>query len=59
MLASPFYHKLHIVQLRVMYRLTGQKLFADFANQWQAYAGRWSNRSRALCYKSIFKLCYY
>jgi len=59
MLASPFYHRLHIVQLRVMYRLTGQKLFADFADQWQAYADRWSNRARALCYKSVFKLCYY
>jgi hypothetical protein len=59
MLASPFYHKLHIVQLRVMYRLTGQKLFADFADRWQAYADHSFNRVRALCYKSIFKLCYY
>ena len=59
MLASPFYHQLHIVQLRVMYRLTGQKLFAEFADRWQAYADRWSNRARALCYKSVFKLCYY
>jgi hypothetical protein len=59
MLASPFYHKLHIVQLRVMYRLSGQKLFADFADRWQTYADRWSNRVRALCYKSVFKLCYY
>ncbi len=59
MLASPFYHKLHIVQLSVMYRLTGQKLFAEFADRWQAYADRWSNRVRALCYKSVFKLCYY
>jgi heparosan-N-sulfate-glucuronate 5-epimerase len=59
MLASSFYHKLHIVQLRVMYRLTGQKLFADFADRWQAYADHSPNRVRALCYKSIFKLCYY
>jgi hypothetical protein len=59
MLASPFYHNLHIVQLRVMYRLTGQKLFADFADRWQAYANHWSNRARALCYKSVFKLCFY
>jgi len=59
MLASPFYHKLHIVQLRVMYRLTGHKLFADFADRWQAYADRWLNRARALCYKSLFKLWYY
>jgi heparosan-N-sulfate-glucuronate 5-epimerase len=59
MVASPFYHQLHIVQLRVMYRMTGDKLFADYAHRWQAYALSWSNRTRALCYKSVFKLCYY
>ena len=28
MTASPFYHRLHIVQLRVMHRLTGENKFA-------------------------------
>ncbi len=59
MVASPFYHELHIVQLRVVFRLTGDKLFADYADRWQAYAESWSNRARAVCYKSVFKLCYY
>jgi heparosan-N-sulfate-glucuronate 5-epimerase len=59
MAASPFYHQLHIVQLRVMYRLTGEQLFADYANRWQAYSESRRNRVRALCYKSVFKLCYY
>ncbi len=59
MVASPFYHQLHIVQLRIMHRLTGDTVFAEYADRWQRYAARWPNRLRALCYKSLFKLCYY
>jgi heparosan-N-sulfate-glucuronate 5-epimerase len=59
MVASRFYHQLHIVQLRVMHRLTGEDAFARFADRWEGYARSRSNRARALCYKSAFKLCYY
>jgi heparosan-N-sulfate-glucuronate 5-epimerase len=59
MVASPFYHQLHIVQLRVMHRLTGEEEFADVADRWESYGRSRSKRTRALCYKSIFKLCYY
>lgn len=59
MLASSFYHRLHIVQLRVMHRLTGDKGFADYADRWEGYAQSRSRRTRALCYKGAFKLCYY
>jgi heparosan-N-sulfate-glucuronate 5-epimerase len=59
MVASPFYHRLHIVQLRVMHRLTGDETFTRFADKWEAYARSRAKRSRALCYKSAFKLCYY
>jgi heparosan-N-sulfate-glucuronate 5-epimerase len=59
MLASPFYHRLHIVQLRVMSRLTGDARFAEVAEHWEGYAQRRSNRTRALVEKSIFKLLYY
>jgi heparosan-N-sulfate-glucuronate 5-epimerase len=59
MLASAFYHQLHIVQLRVMHRLTGDKVFADYADRWEGYAQSRSRRTRALCYKGAFKLCYY
>jgi hypothetical protein len=59
MVASPFYHQLHIVQLRVMHRLTGEEKFLRVADRWAAYARSRSNRTRALCYKSAFKLCYY
>ena len=59
MTASPFYHRLHIVQLRVMHRLTGEDKFASVADRWERYARSRSKRTRALCYKSAFKLCYY
>jgi len=59
MLASPFYHRLHIVQLRVMAKLTGEPMFSEFAERWSRYQESRMKRSRALVYKSVFKLCYY
>ncbi len=59
MLASPFYHQLHIVQLRVMSKLTGDARFAAVAERWEGYAQRRSNRTRALVEKSVFKLLHY
>jgi hypothetical protein len=59
MVASPFYHQLHIVQLRVTHQITGLALLADTANRWESYSRNWANRMRALVYKSVFKLCYY
>jgi heparosan-N-sulfate-glucuronate 5-epimerase len=59
MVASAFYHQLHIVQLRVMHRLTGEEKFTRIADRWDGYTRSRSNRTRALCYKSAFKLCYY
>lgn len=59
MLASPFYHRLHIVQLRVMEKLTGDRRFEEAAQRWERYAGRFVNRTRAWTEKSAFKLLYY
>jgi heparosan-N-sulfate-glucuronate 5-epimerase len=59
MLASPFYHRLHIVQLRVLHRLTREEIFAQYADRWEKYAQSPGKRTRALCYKGAFKLCYY
>ena len=59
MLASPFYHRLHIVQLRVMAKLTGQPRFAEVAQRWEGYMRSRINRARALVGKSAFKLLYY
>jgi heparosan-N-sulfate-glucuronate 5-epimerase len=59
MVASPFYHLLHVVQLRIMYRLTGEETFSRYADRWEAYARSRTKRTRALCYKGAFKICYY
>jgi heparosan-N-sulfate-glucuronate 5-epimerase len=59
MVASPFYHQLHVVQLRVLHRMTGDEIFARYADRWEAFAHSRAKRTRALCYKSAFKLCYY
>ena len=59
MLASPFYHRLHIVQLRVMSNLTGDTRFAAVAERWEGYAKSRGNRARALIAKSVFKLLHY
>ena len=59
MVASPFYHRLHILQLRVMHRLTGENKFAEVADRWEGYSASRIKRARALAYKSLFKLCYY
>jgi len=59
MLASPFYHQLHIVQLQVMHFLTGEDLFLQYAERWESYRRSRSKRTRALCYKAVFKICHY
>ena len=59
MVASIFYHKLHIVQLRVMYRLSSEDIFREKANKWDSYLKSPFNRRRALLQKAIFKVLYY
>jgi hypothetical protein len=59
MLASPFYHSLHIVQLKVLHWLTGNEVFASLADLWESYLRSRSKWTRALVHKAVFKLLYY
>tara|TARA_B100002052_G_scaffold295397_1_gene321824 strand:- start:64 stop:1035 length:972 start_codon:yes stop_codon:yes gene_type:complete len=59
MLASPFYHKLHIVQLKIMTKLTGITLFEQTAKKWSNYFNSGFNYYRALFVKSLFKIFHY
>jgi hypothetical protein len=59
MLASRYYHTLHITQLQVMHRLTGIQLFADTAMRFQLYLDSPSNRANAFARKALFKLRHY
>jgi len=59
MVASSFYHSLHIVQLRVMHLLTGEPIFRETAERWEEYRGSFFKRKRAWIQKALFKVCYY
>ncbi len=59
MIASPFYHQLHVVQLEVMYKITGEQIFKKCADRWAFYQERPGNRWRATIQKVIFKVFYY
>lgn len=56
MLASRYYHTLHITQLQVMHRLTGIDAFAEYSTRFQSYLDSPSNQLRAFARKAIFKL---
>lgn len=34
LIASPFYHNLHIAQMQAMYQLTGEQIFDAYAKRW-------------------------
>ncbi len=59
MMASPFYHALHIVQLQVMHWLTGEEIFQKYALKWEGYRRSFLKRNRALAHKIVFKVLYY
>jgi len=57
--ASPFYHKLHIVQLKIMYKLTKQDVFKEMADKWESYSHSSYNKTKAFLFKVLFKLKYF
>jgi heparosan-N-sulfate-glucuronate 5-epimerase len=59
MLASPFYHRLHVSQLRITARLLEQPELGTWADRWDRYAASNACAKRALAYKALFKVLYY
>lgn len=55
-ICSPFYHSLHIAQLKVMYNLTGNFIYRDFAKKFEKYQASGFNRRRAFIKKAIQKI---
>ena len=55
-ISSPFYHKLHISQLQVMYKLTGEKNFIEYANKFSSYYKNWFYRKIAFVIKARQKI---
>ncbi len=58
-IASRYYHSLHIVQLKIMYRLTGREFFGQYAGKWTDYRKSKLNRYLATAWKAAFKIMYY
>lgn len=59
MLASFFYHNLHVKQLNVLYSLTGELEYKLFSKKWDEYQKSLVNKARALFHKIYFKIRYY
>jgi len=59
MLASPFYHDLHIVQLQIMHKITGKDIYKTYYQHWVKYKTSSFKRRRAFVMKALFKIFYY
>ena len=59
MIASSYYHNLHILQLKVMYSLTGNEIFLSYSQKWKNYYSKRRYRIIALLWKIAFKVLYY
>lgn len=56
MITSPFYHKLHIAQLEVLFEITNDQIFKEYAIKWENYRNKWLNRNKAFIVKALQKL---
>ena len=55
-IASPFYHDLHIEQLKVMYKLFEKEVFLKMQNRWEMYRNKRINGKIAFIVKAFQKL---
>ncbi len=55
-ICSPFYHKLHIAQLNVMYDLFGDSIYKVTADKWEQYQNSFWKRKRAFFKKAMQKI---
>ncbi len=59
MISSKFYHRLHIVQLKIMMDLTGDEKYLKYAERWQKQLNNFFYRQISLLHKAIFKVLFY
>ena len=55
-IAAPFYHKLHIAQLNVMYDLFGDEIYKEYADRWEKYQNSFWKPKRAFVKKALQKI---
>lgn len=53
---SPFYHKLHIAQLSVMYELFGDSVYSEYASKWENYQNSFWKPKIAFLKKALQKV---
>lgn len=56
MITSPFYHDLHIVQLRVLNDIFGVEAFKTYSDIWNKYRNNLFNKRRAFLVKALQKI---
>ncbi|WJY26416.1 D-glucuronyl C5-epimerase family protein [Sporosarcina trichiuri] len=56
MIASPFYHNLHVSLLDAMYEITNESIFKDFSTKWNRYQNNLVNKNYALFKKAVQKI---
>lgn len=56
MITSPFYHKLHIAQLDVMYQITKKNEFKEYRDKFVCYNNNFFCRKRAFAVKALQKI---
>jgi len=59
MRASFFYHNLHIVQLQILFNMTGVEDFKNVSEKWNNYLNKKFNVFKATIMKILFKIFYY
>ncbi len=59
MRASIFYHRLHIVQLKILYNMTNIEIFDKVSTKWNNYIMSKKNIYKATFMKILFKIIYY
>lgn len=55
-ICSPFYHRLHVAQLTVMYDLFGDSIYKEFADKWEKYQKSFWKPKRAFLKKAFQKV---
>ena len=55
-IASSFYHDLHIAQLSVLYNLFNVNCFKEYTEKWMKYRNNWVKRKHAFVVKVYQKL---
>lgn len=56
LIASPFYHNLHVAQMEAMYDLTGEEMFDIYAKKWKKRQINPICKSLAFVYKAFQKI---